>query len=75
MKYLEKRKSILKLIVIPIVSSLIIPLAVTDIWIEIYHHICFPIYKIPLIKRSRYIKIDRHKLKYLNELALTYPYF
>lgn len=33
---------------------------------EIYHRICFPLYQIPQVKRSNYIKIDRHKLEYLN---------
>ena len=32
---------------------------------EIYHNVCFPLYGIPLVKRNKYIKIDRQKLKYL----------
>lgn len=37
-----------------------------DIIVEIYHHIAFPLCKIPLVKRRKYIIIDRHKLSYLN---------
>lgn len=33
---------------------------------EIYHRICFPLYGLEYIPRCRYIKIDRHRLKYLN---------
>jgi len=50
----------------PIIYSLIILLVIFDIWVEIYHRISFPIYKFPYVKRSSYIKIDRHKLEYLN---------
>jgi len=52
----------------PFIWSLIIPLAITDLWVEIYHHICFPLYGIPLVKRKNYIKIDRQKLKYLHPI-------
>ena len=50
----------------PIIWSCIIPLVIVDIWLEIYHRLCFPLYGLTYIKRSKYIKIDRHKLKYLN---------
>lgn len=41
-------------------------LIILDIMIEIYHHICFPIYGLELVDRSQYIQIiDRAKLKYL----------
>ena len=44
----------------------IIALVILDISMEIYHQIGFRLCGIPLVKRSQYIKIDRHKLKYLN---------
>ena len=50
----------------PFIASLVIPLILTDIRVEIYHRICFPLYGIPLVKRSHYIVIDRHRLKYLS---------
>ena len=52
----------------PFVYILILPLIVLDIFIEIYKHICFRLYGIELIKRKSYIRIDRHKLGYLNLL-------
>jgi hypothetical protein len=42
---------------------------VLDLLGELYHHLCFPIYKIAKVKRSAYIQIiDRNKLQYLNLL-------
>jgi hypothetical protein len=49
----------------PVIYLMIIPLVLFDICVEFYHQICFRLYKIPIVKRSRYIKIDRQKLKYL----------
>lgn len=74
MEYLKNSyKGLKHLIAIPLVTSLIIPLLLTDIWAEIYHRICFPLYKIPYVKRKDYIKIvDRGKLKYLNFFQKLY---
>jgi hypothetical protein len=66
MDYLKAKDSKLKQIIsLPIIFSVIIPIIIFDIWIEIYHRTCFPLYKIKYIKRKKYIKIDRHKLQYL----------
>jgi len=54
---------------LPIIFSVFIPLVIADIWSEIYHRTCFPLYGIPYVKRSDYIVIDRHKLSRLNLLA------
>lgn len=50
----------------PFIYSMIIPLIILDIFAEVYHHVCFRLYGIPLLNRSRYIRFDRHKLKYLS---------
>lgn len=51
----------------PIIWLMLIPVLVADICIEFYHRICFPIYGIPYVQRSRYIRIvDRAKLPYLS---------
>ena len=52
----------------PFILGMIIPLIFLDICIEIYHHVAFPLYGIDTIPRSHYIKIDRHRLSYLNHL-------
>ncbi|MFH1770002.1 MAG: hypothetical protein ABH828_00415 [archaeon] len=52
----------------PIIYFQAIPLVLLDISMELYHRICFPLYGLPLVERSKYIKIDRHKLKYLTPM-------
>lgn len=65
MEYKRKKIFLRNLISTPLIYSLIIPLVILDIFTEVYHQICFRLYKLPLVKRSNYIRIDRHKLKYL----------
>ena len=50
----------------PFIYMMIIPVIILDVFLEIYHRICFPLYGISCVKRSDYIKIDRHKLSYLS---------
>jgi len=48
------------------VWAMIVPVVFADICEEIYHRVCFPLYGIELVKRSRYIRVvDREKLPYL----------
>lgn len=61
----HKGRLIYHILVMPLIYSLIIPVFILDFWVEIYHRICFVAYDIPYVKRSKYIKIDRHKLSYL----------
>jgi hypothetical protein len=61
-----KESGALSLLTAPIVYSLLIPLVLTDIWVNLYQHICFRIYGVVLVKRSDYLIIDRHHLAYLN---------
>jgi len=50
----------------PIIYSVIIPLVLLDAFIFIYQQVCFRVYGIPMVSRTKYIIIDRHHLKYLN---------
>jgi hypothetical protein len=52
----------------PFIYSVIIPLTILDIWISLYQAICFPLYHVPKVSRSKYIVIDRHSLSYLNSI-------
>ncbi|MFT4303031.1 MAG: hypothetical protein ACMXYG_00565 [Candidatus Woesearchaeota archaeon] len=49
----------------PFIFGMSIPILILDVCVEIYHQIAFRLYDIPIVKRSDYIRIDRHKLKYL----------
>jgi hypothetical protein len=50
----------------PVIYGLIVPLVLLDLAVTIYQHVCFRIYKIPLVRRSDHIIVDRQHLAYLN---------
>jgi hypothetical protein len=50
----------------PFIYGMIVPLALLDLTISVYQHICFRVYKVPLVKRAEYFMLDRHRLPYLN---------
>ena len=52
----------------PFIYMMIVPLVVLDLFITLYQVVCFPVYKIPKVKRSDYFVFDRHHLAYLNIL-------
>lgn len=43
-----------------------IPFLLMDLFVSLYQTVCFPIYRIPRVKRSDYILFDREDLPYLN---------
>jgi hypothetical protein len=71
MKYLEKENHIKHMISVPFIWFLIIPFVFLDICVEIYHRVCFPLYDIPIVNRSKYIVFDRYKLNYLTNFQKT----
>lgn len=52
----------------PFIYSLIIPFGLLDLFVSVYQAVCFPLYRIPKVKRSRYVVIDRRHLRYLNSV-------
>lgn len=60
--------SILTVLTIPFIWAMMIPALLVDISVTIYQHICFPIYKIPKVKRSDYVVMDRFNLFYLDQV-------
>lgn len=52
----------------PLTYSLILPLVLLDLFVSLYHAVCFRVYGIPLVRRGDYIALDRHRLAYLNAL-------
>ena len=50
----------------PIIYSLLLPLALLDLWVSVYQLLCFPAYRMTLVRRARFITVDRHRLEYLN---------
>jgi len=50
----------------PIIYSMIFPLALFDLFVTLYQATCFPIYRITKASRANYIIIDHQHLSYLN---------
>ncbi len=50
----------------PFIYAMIIPLVLLDLFVTVYQAVCFPLYRIPKVRRSSYIVVDRHHLGYLN---------
>lgn len=67
LKYSETRY-LRHLISSPFIYAWIIWLLTLDLFVEIYHRICFPLYWLEKIERSKYIRYDRHNLDYLSYL-------
>jgi len=64
-KYL-RQAPLLYILTSPVIYGMVIPLFLLDISLTIYQHICFRVYRIPLVRRADYLVIDRHHLAYLN---------
>lgn len=59
---------LLNLLTAPVIYSMIVPIALLDLWITLYQMICFRAYGIARVRRSTYIVIDRQHLAYLNSI-------
>jgi hypothetical protein len=66
-KYLSSF-SVLAIATIPFIWLMMLPALLVDIFVTIYQSACFPIYKIPKVKRSDYVVIDRYNLFYLDRV-------
>jgi hypothetical protein len=58
----------LSLLTAPIIYSLLLPFMVLDAWVTAYQWMCFPVYGIARVRRASYLRLDRHKLQYLNAI-------
>lgn len=52
----------------PFIFALIIPFTLLDLFLCLYHAVCFRLYRLPPVPRADYVVIDRHHLHYLNIL-------
>ncbi|WP_281981399.1 hypothetical protein [Azonexus hydrophilus] len=60
------RSRILVLLTAPVIYAGWIPFLLIDLFVTIYQGICFPVYRIPKVRRADYIVFDREDLPYLN---------
>lgn len=56
----------LTVVTAPVIYAMIVPLALLDLSLTIYQHICFRAYGIERVKRAEYVVFDRQHLSYLN---------
>lgn len=63
-----KDASISSLMIAPLIYSVLIPFVLLDIWLWFYQIICFKVYKIERVDRSKYLVFDRGRLNYLNTI-------
>lgn len=63
-----KEANPLYILTAPIIYGVIFPLIFLDLAVFIYQQTCFRVYKIPIVRRSDYIVIDRQHLDYLNAI-------
>lgn len=58
--------NLLNILTVPIIWFCFVPAVFMDLVVTAYQAVCFPIYRIPKVKRGDFIVIDRHSLGYLN---------
>lgn len=63
-----KEAELLNILTIPFIWACLFPALLLDGLVSLFQAACFPVYKIPKVKRSDYIVIDRHALSYLNTI-------
>ena len=62
-------------ITFPVIYAMIFPLLVLDISVSLYQVICFPLYRIPIVRRNLFIAVDRHQLSYLNAIEKLHCFY
>jgi len=65
LRYLRESQ-LLSVLTAPVIYSMVVPIALLDVWVSVYQAICFRAYGIARVRRSAYIVFDRQHLAYLN---------
>jgi len=63
-----RQTRVMTVVTAPAIYALIVPFVLLDLFVSLYQIICFPVYGIEKVKRTDFIRIDRHHLSYLNGL-------
>lgn len=63
-----RRSSLLAILTSPIIYAGWLPFLLMDLFVTVYQTICFPVYRIPKVRRSDYLVFDREDLPYLNAI-------
>lgn len=62
------RTRLLVALTAPIIYAGWIPFLLMDLFVTLYQSVCFPIYRIPKVRRADYLVFDRAELPYLNAI-------
>jgi len=60
-----------QVLIAPVVYSLTLPLVLLDLWATLFQWICFPVWKVPRVRRRDYLVLDHRQLAYLNLIEKT----
>jgi hypothetical protein len=52
----------------PLIYAGCIPFLLMDLFVTLYQTVCFPVYRIPRVRRADYLVFDRAELPYLNAI-------
>jgi hypothetical protein len=63
-----RESSVPSLVTAPVIYSMVVPIALLDLWVSLYQAVCFRAYGISLVPRSSFIVFDRQHLAYLNTI-------
>jgi acyl dehydratase len=55
-------------LIVPFIYPVLLPMLLLDTFVTLYQWVCFPLYRMPRVKRSDYFVFDRTHLAYLNVL-------
>jgi len=61
-----RRTRVLVALSAPVIYAGWIPFLLMDLFVSVYQAVCFPIYRIPKVRRADYVVFDREDLPYLN---------
>ncbi|MDX9994850.1 MAG: hypothetical protein RBS28_05960 [Rhodocyclaceae bacterium] len=61
-----RRSSLPVVLTAPVIYAGWIPFLLLDLFVSVYQAVCFPIYRIPKVRRGDYVVFDREGLPYLN---------
>lgn len=56
----------LVVLTVPVIYVGWVPFLLMDLFVSVYQALCFPVYRIPKVRRSAYLVFDREGLPYLN---------
>ncbi|MBY0565486.1 MAG: hypothetical protein K2P58_15050 [Hyphomonadaceae bacterium] len=56
------------IIAAPLIYGVAIPMMLCDLGVSLYQAVCFRLWGVAQVRRSAYVRFDRHKLPYLNLL-------